>query len=530
MMDFSQFQKFAQLSPFEQKDELIALAGDNSSKLMLNAGRGNPNWVVVEPRAAFFLLGQFALEEADREFADYPGLGGLPEKVGIAGRFETFLRMNPTARGAGFLRGSVAFVRRMFGIAPDEFVFELTRGIIAGNYPFPDRVLTVCEAILAGYVTETMCGGKTPKGGFDLFATEGSTAAIPYAFNTLRANFLLNPGDKIALAVPIFTPYIEMPALSDYQLTPVNLEASENMAWQYPDAELEKLSDPTIKALFLVNPSNPPSVKIASDRMAKLIDIVQNKRPDLIILTDDVYGTFTDGFVSLFSACPRNTILVYSFSKHYGATGWRVALVGVARDNIFDEQLRALPPDRQRALAQRYASLTLEPEKFRFIDRMVADSRAVALNHTAGLSTPQQVQMVFFALQYLIDRNHRVRNAVVGVITDRFEQLMRGLGLRLDVNPNAANYYYTLDLIKLAGHLHGEPFAEWLTTAHRGEFVFRLAEEAGVVLLPAKGFGVSVPAVRVSLANLDHSAYFRIGEATRKLIDEYYSEYPSRSS
>jgi len=40
-----------------------------------------------------------------------------------------------------------------------------------------------------------------------------------------------------------------------------------------------------------------------------------------MIVTDDVYGTFTDDFVSLFAVLPRNTLLVYSFSKFFGATG-----------------------------------------------------------------------------------------------------------------------------------------------------------------------------------------------------------------
>jgi hypothetical protein len=41
----------------------------------------------------------------------------------------------------------------------------------------------------------------------------------------------------------------------------------------------------------------------------------------------------------------------------------------------------------------------------RFIDRIVADSRDVALNHTAGLSLPQQVQMTLFSLFALLDRD-----------------------------------------------------------------------------------------------------------------------------
>ena len=59
-------QLLEQMSPFELKNNLIALAGHNTDKsnhAMLNAGRGNPNWIATTPREAFFLLGKFGLEE-----------------------------------------------------------------------------------------------------------------------------------------------------------------------------------------------------------------------------------------------------------------------------------------------------------------------------------------------------------------------------------------------------------------------------------------------------------------------------------
>jgi aspartate 4-decarboxylase len=61
------------------------------------------------------------------------------------------------------------------------------------------------------------------------------------------------------------------------------------------------------------------------------------------------------------------------------------------------------PRDVKGALHARYESITTEPDKLKFIDRLVADSRTVALNHTAGLSTSQQVQMVLFSLFLLMD-------------------------------------------------------------------------------------------------------------------------------
>ena len=56
-----------------------------------------------------------------------------------------------------------------------------------------------------------------PRGAYDLFATEGGTAAMCYIFDSLQENFLLNKGDGIVLMVPAFTPYIEIPQLSRYQ-------------------------------------------------------------------------------------------------------------------------------------------------------------------------------------------------------------------------------------------------------------------------------------------------------------------------
>ena len=71
---------------------------------------------------------------------------------------------------------------------------------------------------------------------------------------------------------------------------------------------------------------------------------------DLIILTDDVYGTFTPGFRSLAADLPQNTILVYSYSKHFGCTGWRLGVVALHENNVLDRMLDALPEKDRREL------------------------------------------------------------------------------------------------------------------------------------------------------------------------------------
>ena len=56
----------AALSPFELKDELIKAAGGGAverpaNASMLNAGRGNPNFLATVPRHGFWQLGLFAM-------------------------------------------------------------------------------------------------------------------------------------------------------------------------------------------------------------------------------------------------------------------------------------------------------------------------------------------------------------------------------------------------------------------------------------------------------------------------------------
>lgn len=522
----------AALSPFELKDELIKAAGGAAVERpanvsMLNAGRGNPNFLATIPRHGFWQLGLFAMRESERSFAYMPeGIGGFPKHEGLAERFELFLRENKGVPGIDFLAGALSYVRDQLGLSGTDWLYEMCEGILASNYPVPDRMLKLSEVIVGQYLRREMIGKHPFIGEFDIFAVEGGTAAMTYIFNTMRENHLITAGDTIALGRPIFTPYIEIPTLNDYQLKVVNLDAKVENDWQYSNEELDKLRDPEVKAFFLVNPSNPPSVKISDESLQYIADIVK-ERPDLILLTDDVYGTFADDFVSLFALAPQNTILVYSYSKYFGATGWRLGTIATHKDNVLDRLLAELPADTKKELNHRYESITTEPEKLRFIDRLVADSRTVALNHTAGLSTPQQVQMVLFSLFSLMDTQDAYKTALKRLIRSRKRALYEEVGISFkDDDPNQVDYYTILDLNFLGERAYGPQFVKWLEDNTKpSELLFELAKEARVVLLPGLGFGTQHRSGRISLANLNESDYRKIGRALRKLMDEYVERY-----
>ena len=138
----------------------------------------------------------------------------------------------------------------------------------------------------------------------------------------------------------------------------------------------------------------------------------------------------------LLGAFPRNTIGVYSYSKYFGCTGWRLGVIALHENNLLDELIARHPEPVQKKLDKRYGTLVLEPRKVRFIDRIVADSRDVALNHTAGLSLPQQVMMSLFSLYELMDQKKLYQKACLGIVKKRVEATIEGLGI--EVAPNEA--------------------------------------------------------------------------------------------
>jgi len=523
----SEEKKYEILSPFELKNKLVDLAKSSHEKMMINAGRGNPNWIATAPREAYFLFGNFALKEA-RRVMSRPGMAGAPESAGSGNRLLSFCDIHSEQNGAQFLIDSYNYVTRTLELDGDSFVGEMTDAILGDHYPMPDRVLENTEKVVRAYIEDSMCNGEPPQGTMDLFLVEGGTAAISYIFNTLKENGLLNPGDKLAIGTPIFSPYLEIPPLADYDLVSVNISMDEKNGWQYPDSELDKLKDPAIKAFFLVNPSNPASVSMSTKSMEKIAALVNSTRKDLIILTDDVYSAFVNGFKSLVTMAPKNTILVYSYSKYFGCTGWRMGVIGMYQDNVLDEMIAALPASTRQSLHERYESISTDPDSLKLIDRMVADSRAVALNHTAGLSTPQQAMMVFFSLAELLDtESHLYKKEAQGIVKDRYDALYRGIGIDSpDKDASYARYYTNIDIHELAEQRYGAEFDKWLRDGHEPiDFVWRLAEEKDVVLMDGGGFDAPDMSVRVSLANLNSEDYTVIGKAISELLADYKNEW-----
>lgn len=219
---------------------------------------------------------------------------------------------------------------------------------------------------------------------------------------------------------------------------------------------------------------------------------------------------------------PYNTLCVYSFSKYFGATGWRDAVIALHETNLFDKMIANLPEDKKAILNKRYSSLTLSPEKMKFIDRMVADSRQIALNHTAGLSLPQQTQMSLFSAFSLLDKEDKYKNKMQEMIHRRLKALWDNTGFTLVEDPLRVGYYSEIDMLIWGKIFYGDDFVEYLKKTYSPlDVVFRLANETSLVLLNGGGFAGPEWSVRVSLANLNEKDYVKIGQGIKRILDEY---------
>lgn len=513
-----------ELGAFEITAAQRELAKENKAGLeVLDAGRGNPNWINTQARYAYTRLMDFAVGECERTM-DKPNMAGQAKQEGIGKRFDAAMDANDKTEA--FLEKAVNYCVKELGMNKDELVKELVDGIIGDYYPSPSRCLTNTETILNEYLESTLYNGNELADETEVFPVEGGTAAICYIFDSLNHNRILKEGDKIAIAEPIFTPYLQIPDVKNYGLVSVDINSTAEDNWDIPESAFEQLEDPEVKAFFLVNPSNPASHQLTQNSLDKLKKVVE-KNPNLIIITDDVYGTFVNGFETVYSAIPNNTILVYSFSKLYGVTGWRIGLIAMNEKNVVNDLLANLPDSDKEFLESEYSIVTEDPSSLSMIDRMCADSRSIGLYHTSGLSTPQQVFMDMLALTHLVcendDKYIELSNQIVN---ERHQALFKAIGLKDDTDSNDAQYYALLDLTEIAKNHYDADFAKWLDeNIDCYTFLNDFAEQYGVVLMYGPGFNGPDNSVRASLANLNKKDYKEIGKRMFKLMDTYHEQY-----
>jgi aspartate aminotransferase len=135
---------------------------------------------------------------------------------------------------------------------------------------------------------------------------------------------LLEPGDEVLLPDPAWPNFRMIAHLLGARVLPYPLVSEGDFLPRLED--LERLVTPRTRAILVNTPSNPLGTVVPRELVDALLEFA--RRRDLWYISDEVYDevVFDDAFVSAGAvADPGDRLVsVYSFSKVYAMTGWRV--------------------------------------------------------------------------------------------------------------------------------------------------------------------------------------------------------------
>lgn len=226
-------------------------------------------------------------------------------------------------------------IREIFDLAttiPDAIHLEMGEP----DFPTPGNVVEAAHrAALAGVTKYTPNAGLaelreaaaekiSTRNGVEATAdrvmvTPGAIAAVFSAFLAL-----CDPGDQVLIPDPGWPNYAMIATLQRLDAVPYPLRFDREFR---PDLEaIARLITPKTKVILLNSPSNPTGAILGETELAALLRLAADH--DLWVISDEVYDQIVfDRPVAPAAAAhgdPERIVTVWSFSKTYAMTGWRV--------------------------------------------------------------------------------------------------------------------------------------------------------------------------------------------------------------
>lgn len=129
-------------------------------------------------------------------------------------------------------------------------------------------------------------------------------------------------GDEVLIPDPAWPNY-EMQATL-LGATPVHYGLRPEDAFQPDIAEIRALVTPRTRVIVINSPSNPTGAVMPAETVAAIVEFAVSR--DILVISDEVYDemVFDGGHTTAAALAPQNVVSVFSFSKTYAMTGWRV--------------------------------------------------------------------------------------------------------------------------------------------------------------------------------------------------------------
>jgi len=157
------------------------------------------------------------------------------------------------------------------------------------------------------------------------------------AIEALMATFLAlcDPKDEILVLSPDYASHITQIRIARHGAKPIFVPLEETReGWKLNPEKLESAISPKTKVILICNPSNPLGKVYSFEELKQIAEIAL--RHNLFVIADEVYEYFLFDSkkhisVGSFPELADRAVSVFSFSKSYSMTGWRIGYLVAER-------------------------------------------------------------------------------------------------------------------------------------------------------------------------------------------------------
>lgn len=265
-----------------------------------------------------------------------------------------------------------------------------------------------------------------------ILITPGASGALQ-----LATALLVNPDDRVLLADPGYPCNRHFVRLADGEA--VGIPVGPETGYQLTAKLVERYWDSRTAAVLLASPANPTGTVVAPDGLSAIIATAEARGGRAIV--DEIYHGLSYGAAPQTAlAYSERVMVVNSFSKYFGMTGWRLGWLVAPDDCVNDAE----------KLAQNLFLAASTPAQHAALAAFAPDARAI----------------------------FEERRAQFQARRDFLLPALRELGFRIPVTPDGAFYLYA-DCSRFTDDSYS--------------FALRLLEQTGVAITPGLDFGNHLP-------------------------------------